>query len=233
MSDWWCWARGRLLVPGLDAGLAGDQAVPQIEHGYAQDSRAARGAAGLHEGRVALADDEALDLVRHVLAAHVGEVVADRHPPADDLRVAGLVVAVHDVQLGVLGIQAEQRCGVALLDAAAQCLGVKRLAGPRDLAGAHLVPPDRRGTRTPGTTIPGHRQRTVKAQARAHGPLRNCRDLGIPTRMTAAMLEIRVIGHLTHQVNRLALGPHVAGGCNSERLNCRVSLVRDLEAWMR
>src|ERR1039458_9423423 len=153
MSDWRCWAMGRLLVPGLDAGLAGDQAVLQVEHGYAQDSRAARVTAGLHEGRVVLADDEALDRVRHVPAAHVGEVVADRLPAADDLRVAGLVVAVHDVQLGVLGIQAEQRCGVALLNATAQCLGVKRLAGPGDLAGAHLVPPGRRGPRTPGALL--------------------------------------------------------------------------------
>jgi len=34
------------------------------------------------------------------------------------------------------------------------------------------------------------------------------------------------IGHLAHQVNRSALGLHLAVGCNSERLNCRVSIVR-------
>src|SRR6202050_341175 len=141
MPDWWCWALGRLLVPGLDAGLAGDQAVLQVEYGDAQDLRPARGAAGPPEGRIVLADHKAPDLVRHVPAAHVGEVLADRPPAADDLRVAGLVVTVHDVQLGVLGIQAEQCGGVAFLDAAAQRLRIKRLAGPGDLAGAHLVPP--------------------------------------------------------------------------------------------
>jgi DNA-binding transcriptional MerR regulator len=118
----------RLLVPCLDAGLADDQAVFEVEDGYAQDPRAARVTAVLDEGRVVVADHEALDLVGHVPPAHVGEVLADRGAAANDLGVAGLIVPVDDVQFGVLGVQAEEGGGVALLDAAPQCLRVERLA---------------------------------------------------------------------------------------------------------
>ena len=67
--------------------------------------------------------------MRHVPAAHIGEVLADRVPAANDLRVAGLVVTVDDLQFGVFGVQGEQRRRVALLDTAAQRPGIEPLAG--------------------------------------------------------------------------------------------------------
>src|ERR1035438_7870963 len=52
-----------------------------------------------------------------------------------------------------------------------------------------------RARRSPGTGNGPSKPRPERI-----GPLRNCRDLGIPTTMTAAMLEIRVIGELEVQL---------------------------------
>src|SRR5262249_49385529 len=126
--------------------------------------------------------------------AHVRVVLADRRAAADDLRVARLIVAVDDVQLCVLRVEAQQRRRVALLDAAAQRLGVEGLAGAGHLAGAH------RGGLPLLVCCGPWRQRfaaTVKRPSMPwSAPRGDCPRRAREPRMTITMLEIRVIGEL-------------------------------------
>src|ERR1700735_4005605 len=196
MSDLSCRALGRLLVPGLDAGLAGDQAVLQVKHGDAQDLRPARVTAGLHEGHIVPGDHQAPDLVRHVPAAHVGAGLADRASgviprPHTSAKYSPIALRPR-ITFGLLGWSLwSTTCNSASSAYRPSSVAASRSSMPRRSAwGSNDWPvlviwlvliwclPDRRVLRTPSTTIPWHRQRTVKAEAEGLRQARNGTDQG-------------------------------------------------------
>src|ERR1019366_10567129 len=74
------------LVPGLNADLTRDQAVPECEHGRAEDVRSIRVAARLGEGDAAAVTDSVLDAVCHVASAQILDPSLDLAPAAQDAR---------------------------------------------------------------------------------------------------------------------------------------------------
>ena len=72
------------------------------------------------ESERSFADDGLLDAVRHLARTHILEHLAQRFATFEDERAARRAVAVDDDVLAVVGVQACEQGGVALLDAAAQ-----------------------------------------------------------------------------------------------------------------
>src|SRR3712207_3024083 len=119
-----------LLVPGLHAHLAHYLAVAHLQRRRAQDLDPVRVLARLHERHAALAHDLVLAAVGHFPAADVAEVPGDLLLAAQDLRGAGGRVLVDGADLGVVGVEAHERLGVAPLYRPAQGPEVQAAGGP-------------------------------------------------------------------------------------------------------
>src|SRR5215211_889909 len=114
----------RLLVPGFDVNLAHYLAVAQIERLGAQNTRSVRVLARLEERDATVPNNLVLDAVGHLPAEYVTQVLGDIFLPAQHLRRTRSGVLVDCVYLGVVGVEADECLGVALLDGPAQGLKV-------------------------------------------------------------------------------------------------------------
>src|ERR1700730_5676574 len=181
---------GSSRVPFLHGGLLNDQPVAQIQHGQAKHAGTVRIAAGLSEGRRVAGDDHPLQAVGHVAPAGLVEVLADRRAAVQHPRVAWRSVPVDDGHFGVRSVEGAQRCGVALLNAAAQCLRVE-CGG----CGIHRVLLSL--SCSIALRFPRHRQSTVKARK---GQLPGDSWLAARGRrggyLSMAVLEVRLLGEL-------------------------------------
>src|SRR3712207_6332533 len=128
-----------LLVPGFDVHLPDDLAVAQLERLGPQHADPVRVLAGLEERDAAVPDDLVLDAVGHLAGADVAQVLKDLLPAPEHPRRTGGGVLVDREHLGIVGVEADERVGVAPLDGSAQGLEVQTPGG----SGGHgiLLPP--------------------------------------------------------------------------------------------
>src|SRR5829696_1903430 len=130
-----------LLVPGFDAHLPDDLAVAQLERLGPQHADPVRVLAGLSKRYAVLPLVLALDAVGHLAGADVAQVLGDLLLAPEHLRGTGGGVAVDRAHLGVVGVEADERIGVAPLDSSAQGLEIQTTG----CLGGHgiLLPPAR------------------------------------------------------------------------------------------